>query len=252
MEGISKKNIPSLKKIIFITGTDTGVGKTLFTALLLNHLRENGCHALAMKPFCSGTRADAELLCALQNGELTIDEINPFFFDEPLAPQVAAQKKGRKNISLKQALEKIYAIKKRCEILLVEGSGGVLVPLGESYTVAKLIANLPCAVIVVARNCLGTINHTLMTDNALQHAGVKKCTFILMNAKKPDISAKSNQMTLQKSLDSAAVFSIPFLGIRASTCAAVKKSSKKIKKTLAHICVPDIFTSVLSNDERKD
>ena len=78
-------------RIIFITGTDTGVGKTLLTGLLLHHLRQSGCHALAMKPFCSGSRADAEFLHAVQDGELTLDEINPFFFAEPLAPLVAAR-----------------------------------------------------------------------------------------------------------------------------------------------------------------
>ena len=85
-------------KIIFITGTDTGVGKTLLTALLLHHLRQTGVHALAMKPFCSGGRADVRLLQSLQRGELSDAEMNPFYFAEPIAPFVAA-KKHEKNFA---------------------------------------------------------------------------------------------------------------------------------------------------------
>ena len=81
----------ALAKTIFITGTDTGVGKTVLTGLLLHHLREKGVRALAMKPFCSGSRRDVKLLKALQNSELTDDEINPYYFKEAVAPLVAAR-----------------------------------------------------------------------------------------------------------------------------------------------------------------
>src|SRR5581483_3100804 len=82
-------------RILFITGTDTGVGKTLLTAMLLHHLRVAGRRTLAMKPFCSGGRDDVELLHALQDGELTADEINPFYFSEPTAPLVALRRRHR-------------------------------------------------------------------------------------------------------------------------------------------------------------
>src|SRR4051812_49414340 len=121
-----------MSKIVFITGTDTGVGKTVVTALLLRHLRESGVKALAMKPFCSGGRSDAELLAALQEGEVSLDEVNPFYFSKPLAPWVAVKyEKGRKQVPLKTVLTKIFELKNRCEVLLIEGSGGLLVPLGE-------------------------------------------------------------------------------------------------------------------------
>ncbi|MCX6928449.1 MAG: dethiobiotin synthase [Verrucomicrobia bacterium] len=125
-------------RIIFITGTDTGVGKTLLTGLLLHYLRHSGCHALAMKPFCSGSRADAEFLHAVQENELTLDEINPFFFSEPLAPLVAARKHQR-SICLSSVLRRIRSLASRCQCLLVEGIGGVMVPLGEGFCVADLI-----------------------------------------------------------------------------------------------------------------
>ena len=89
-------------KIIFVTGTDTGVGKTLLTALLLQHLRAHGQSALAIKPFCSGGREDAELLHSLQENELTLDEMNPFHFKKPLAPYLAATRRERPKWSLRQ------------------------------------------------------------------------------------------------------------------------------------------------------
>ena len=99
----------SAKKIIFITGTDTGVGKTLLTALLLHHLRQTGVRALAMKPFCSGGRADVKLLQSLQPGELSDEEMNPFFFKEPIAPLIAAEKNHR-IIRLKEVIDRIKHI----------------------------------------------------------------------------------------------------------------------------------------------
>src|ERR1700722_15876817 len=115
-------------KIIFVTGTDTGVGKTLLTALLLHHLRARGCRALAMKPFCSGGRADVRLLQSLQPGELSDAEMNPFYFKQPIAPLAASLGK-RKKIPLNLVVEKIRAVARKCDVLLVEGSGGLLVPL---------------------------------------------------------------------------------------------------------------------------
>src|SRR5690242_16705462 len=115
-------------RIIFITGTDTGVGKTLLTGLLVCHLRRIGHRALAIKPFCSGSRSDAEILCSAQDGDLKIEEINPFYFSKPVASLVASAK-TRSQISLQKVLSHIEEIALRCETLLIEGSGGLLVPL---------------------------------------------------------------------------------------------------------------------------
>src|SRR5579859_1790852 len=132
------------QKIIFITGTDTGVGKTVLTALLLYHLRlERRGHskALAIKPFCSGSRADVNLLQSFQPGELSDDEANPFYFREAVAPLVALRKSRRK-IALKEVLRRIETVKNKCDCLLIEGSGGLLVPLAETFSVADLIVQL--------------------------------------------------------------------------------------------------------------
>ena len=227
-------NRTGLARIIFITGTDTGVGKTLLTGLLLLHLRQNGCHALAMKPFCSGSRADTTFLHAVQNGDLTIDEITPFFFAEPLAPLVAARKHHR-SIRLPHVLRPIMRVADRCECLLIEGIGGLLVPLGEGFTVRDLIAKLGCEVIVVAPNRLGTINHTTLTVEALQRIEILGLKTVLMSSHEGDYSTLSNSRILAELLAPVPVLPVGFLSGNLLQMEALKKSGNKIKKTLARI-----------------
>lgn len=222
------------QRIIFITGTDTGVGKTLLTGLLLHHLRQNGCHALAMKPFASGSLADTELLCAVQDNELTLEEITPYYFAKPLAP-LAAVRKRCPGFRLADVLKPISRTANRCQCLLIEGIGGVYVPLGQGITVLDLIARLSCEVIVVARNSLGTINHTLLTAAALQHIDMKGLTTVLMDPRKPDLSVAYNLRILADLLAPEPVFSLGFLGPNPLRLRAVKENVKKCKKSLARI-----------------
>ena len=205
----------SAKKIIFVTGTDTGVGKTLLTALLLHHLRQSPGRTLAMKPFCSGGRGDVRLLQSLQPGEISDAEMNPFYFAQPIAPLVAREQK-RKSIRLPDVIRRITAVQKKCDQLLIEGSGGLLVPLGPGYTVADLIVKLDCRVIVVARNRLGTINHTLLTVQVLKANGIKanSIAVVLMGARKPDVSSSTNERTILELLRPIRVLSIPYMGVR--------------------------------------
>ena len=223
-----------LTRIIFITGADTGVGKTLLTGLLLHHLRQSGRYALAMKPFCSGSRADTEFLHAVQDGELTPNEITPFFFAEPLAPLVAARRHDRA-IRLPDVLQQIKRVAIRCQCLLVEGIGGLLVPLAEGFTVRDLIAELQCEVIVVSPNRLGTINHTLLTVEALKTIENKGLKVVLMSHKNQDASAGSNRRVLTELLAPTPVLPVPFLGANSLRTEAVKRSRKKIQKSLARI-----------------
>jgi dethiobiotin synthetase len=219
-----------VRKIVFVTGTDTGVGKTVLTALLLAHLRGRGTDALGMKPFCSGDRGDARLLHHLQKGCLTLDEVNPFYFDKPLAPAAAPKK-----VPIQAVMARIRALAGRCEVLLIEGAGGLLAPLGDNYTARDLIAALNCTTIVVGRNCLGTINHTLLTVEALQNIENEQVAVVLMSVKNPDLSASSNLRMLQKRLGFDAVFSIPYLGFEVPSTRVIKKNVKFMKKVLARL-----------------
>ncbi len=239
-----------MARIIFITGTDTGVGKTVLTALLTRFLRRAGVRALAMKPFCSGSRADARLLREMQEKVLTLDEVNPFYFARPVAPSAAL---GRgKDIRLDTVLAKIHALEKRCDTLLIEGSGGLMVPLGKNYRVLDLIVRLNCQVLVAGRNRLGTINHTLLTLNALEAFGVKNVNVVWMEEKKPDFSARTNVKMVQKMAPKVPIFSLPNLGIGASRGAIIKINAKKMKKTLARIFEDDSFVPVRRVDRTKN
>jgi len=229
-------------RTIFITGTDTGVGKTLLTALLLTHLRTGGCRALALKPFSSGGREDAELLFKLQDGELTLDEINPFHFPEPVAPLIAARLQGRvvglpevlaHNRRIKQRLQSKSAIRNpQSAILLIEGAGGLMVPLGEKYLVLELIKRLGCEVIVVTANKLGALNHALLTTRTLSRAGIHPVKVVLMGQAEPDQSSASNPAMLSELLQPTALISLPFLGPHCSHPDRVRKLHAKVQDSL--------------------
>jgi dethiobiotin synthetase len=211
---------------VFITGTDTGVGKTLLAGLLLCHLRRTGRRALAIKPFCAGGTGDADLLHALQDGELSAREVNPFYFEEPVAPLVAARK-HRRRIGLAEVLREILPAAQRCEWLLIEGAGGLLAPLGEGFTALELIARLRCKVLVAAPNKLGTINHTLLTIRALRVAAVSQLKVVLMSGPHPDPSAESNPRVLAEWLAPTPLFQVPFLGMRCCTIRAVEQNARR-------------------------
>jgi dethiobiotin synthetase len=237
-----------VNKILFVTGTDTDAGKTVLTAMLLAFLRGGG-EALAMKPFCSGPRDDARLLHSLEKGCLTLEDVNPFYFDKPLAPAAAAGP-GRPKVHLASALRKIRLIAGRSDLLVVEGVGGLMTPLGQGYSVRDLIRRLDCKTLVVCCNRLGVINHALLTAEALQVAGIKEFTIVMMGVRKPDISASSNPRMIRQKLPSIPVFCIPYLGNRASTIGAVKKNAKYLKKTLAHLVGDDILRMFFNRTKR--
>jgi dethiobiotin synthetase len=232
--GLACVNATTRPPIVFITGTDTGVGKTLLTALLLLHLRRHGCRALGMKPFCSGDRADVRLLHGVQGGELSVEEVNPFYFEEPLAPLAAARMRHL-SIPLQEVLRRISHLAGRCQRLLIEGAGGILVPLGERYSVADLISKLNCEVIVVSANRLGTINHTLLTVRALQDTGITALKVVLMGQRQPDQSSDSNHPILAELLGRVPVFSVGFLGREVMGIKAIQATEKKVEKILAQI-----------------
>ena len=225
---------PPSEKIIFVTGTDTGVGKTLLTASLLYHWQQQGVEVLAMKPFCSGGRADVDLIQAIQRSPLPDNKINPFYFADPVAPLVAARAL-RQRIDLAEVLRRIRRVEQRCERLIIEGCGGVMVPLGEGYGVSDLIRRLRCRTIVVAGNKLGTLNHTLLTVRGLQSLPECRIKVLLMDGKTPDFSARTNHGILKELLAPVEVLSLPYLGLNASGPGAIKNNHKKIKKVLAQL-----------------
>jgi dethiobiotin synthetase len=218
--------------ITFITGTDTGVGKTVFTAHAVFALRHAGRNALACKPFCSGGREDVEILFRAQGGALLLDQINPFCFSRPLCPLVAARAE-RQQITLPAVVRHVKGLSQSCDELLVEGAGGLLVPLGERYSALDLVKKLRCRVIVVAQNRLGTINHTLLTVDRLLKSGVRCAGVVLMETRVKDLSSASNYAVLKELLGKTPLVRFPCLGRNPASLRALKNNLKKIHKTLA-------------------
>lgn len=156
---------------IFVTATDTGVGKTEVACALLSDARARGLDAVGMKPAQSGVvageRSDAERLRDAADGVEPLEAICPYAFDPPLAPALAARLAGLE-VSFERILDAARALAARHEALVVEGAGGLLVPLTERETFGDLAVALALPVLVVARAGLGTVNHTALTVEALR------------------------------------------------------------------------------------
>ena len=113
------------RQVIFITGTETGVGKTFFAAMLTRHLRNQGQNVVALKPICSGGRHDGIALQEAAGNVLALDQINPWHFRASLAPSLAARRE-RKRVQLAQVVRHVRSIARRFEGVVVEGAGGLL------------------------------------------------------------------------------------------------------------------------------
>jgi len=127
----------------------------------------------------------------------------------------------------------------------VEGVGGVLVPIDDNFSVADLVVSLKCEVLVVARNEVGTLNHTFLTLEALRHRGVRRVKVVLMEQSQPDLSSKTNLSVIRETIVNIRAYTLPYLQGGERFCAEELARCKKIKKTLARIMRPDSFTSVV-------
>ena len=193
---------------LFITGTDTGVGKTVLTALLTRHLRERGINAAALKPICSGGRGDARALRAAMKGVLTLDEINPWHFRAPMAPLLAARREHRR-VKLADVLAHVRTMQKRFDILLVEGAGGLLSPLAGNFDSRDLIAALRAVPMVVCPNRLGAVNQVLLALAALPRSAFCRARIVLMSLSKPDAATNTNAGMLAEFFDAKRIFELP-------------------------------------------
>ncbi len=213
--------VRKLKRIIFITGTDTGAGKTVLTVLLTRFLRERGVNAAALKPVCSGGRSDARVLHAAMDGALSLDEINPWHFRAPIAPLLAARRE-RKRVHLAEVLANVRAMQKRFDMLVVEGAGGLLSPLGNDFNSRDLILALRATPLVVAQDRLGVLNRVLLTMEALPENFRRKTKLVLTPPPKPDASTGANAGLLAEFLGAGKIFTLPRLGKKLPASAALK------------------------------
>ncbi len=162
----------------FVTGTDTGVGKTYVTRLILELLRESGRDAVGYKPVSCGDRDDARILAEVSGG-LEIDEVNPLHFNTPVAPHVAALLENRP-VNTAELIAGYHGLAAKHEQVFVEGAGGWEVPLTADYHISDLAVDLKLPVILIAANRLGALNHILLTVAAIRSRGLE-CAGIYLN-----------------------------------------------------------------------
>jgi dethiobiotin synthetase len=195
-------------RILFVTGTDTGVGKTLFAALLTAHLRSDGLRVAALKPVSSGNRSDARLLRLASANVLTLVETNPWHFRAPLTPMLAARRE-RRRVWRCDVLAHIRRIARRFDVLVVEGAGGLLSPLGEDFDSRDLIVALRALPIIVGPNRLGAINQVLLVLEALPPAFRKEACVVLSCPRRMGLVARTNAELLARRLGASRLHLLP-------------------------------------------
>lgn len=183
---------------IFVSGTDTGIGKTWVSCRLAEAWTAQGMRVGVFKPAESGDGGDAKALIKAARSSLPLDLVRPYAFRQPLAPAMAAELEGKRVrlAGLKRCYQQIEADSDR---VLVEGAGGLLVPYAPGLDGAGIALRLKLPVLLVARAQLGTINHSLLSLEAARRRGLKVLAVILngpTDAKDPSI--RLNAKTIQK------------------------------------------------------
>jgi len=205
-----------VKRGWFITGTDTGVGKTVITAALAAALRAGGVSVGVMKPIATGcvrrreglVSEDAEFLAQAANAPEPLEAISPIRLAEPLAPTVAAARAGI-TLDLVPMWRAWDRLKRAHDVMLVEGIGGALCPVTPKQFVADLAQRFHLPVLVVARPDLGTINHTAMTVEVLRARGLDVAGVVInrYEADTDDVAQLTNPDEVQR------VTGAPVLGL---------------------------------------
>ena len=205
-----------MPKGFFVTGTDTGVGKTIIALALIRALEMSGLRAGAMKPIESGCGREGEVLIpfdgmALKQGahmDEPITLITPCCFESPLAPYPASEIEMKK-VSIPAIKSAFSRLSLNYEAMVVEGIGGLLVPIKKNYAIIDLAADLDLPLIVVTKPGLGTINHTLLTVNYALREGLSVAGVIINYSMPPEnsLAEKTNAQLLEK------ICPVPVLGI---------------------------------------
>ncbi len=211
---------------LFVTGTDTGVGKTMVACALLRALADRGLRVAGMKPVAAGrepdgTFHDVEGLVAAANIAAPREWVNPYAFDPPIAPHIAAARAGVR-IELPRILAAWRELSRLADAVVVEGVGGFRVPLNESEDAADLAAALALPAVLVVGLRLGCLNHALLTAQAVRAAGVALAGWVA-NELAPGMEAlEENVAALDARLGCPRLGRIPFQASPSTRAAAAR------------------------------
>ena len=211
---------------LFVTGTDTGVGKTLIAAALLRRLGGRGARVVGMKPVAAGCAQTAQGLCnedvtALvdaSNVEAPIDLVNPYRFEPAIAPHIAAAQAGV-TISLTHIGDVFAALSAMAQWVIVEGAGGLAVPLNDHQDFADLAGLLELPVLLVVGMRLGCLNHALLTAQAIRGRGLRLSGWVANCLEATMPALEENVRTLHDRLGAPLLGRLPF-GIQDAVLAA--------------------------------
>ena len=201
----------------FITGTDTGVGKTRATITIMAALKDTGFDVVGMKPVASGAQMingklineDAKLIQQQCSHSVSYEAVNPIVFRLPVAPHIAAELEN-KSIDHTQIITNYHTLDSVSDILIMEGIGGWEMPLSEEYTLPDIVGSLNLAVILVVGLRLGCINHAILTAQSIVARGIKLCGWVSNHLDKEYSTPDQTIMALKKRLNCPHIADLPY------------------------------------------
>ncbi len=199
----------------FVTGTDTGVGKTLVSCALLHCFAAQGKRVVGMKPIAAGCNADEQNEDVLQlraagNMAVGYGQINPYLFLQAIAPHIAAQRAGV-IIQFSRIVESYQELAAQADVVIVEGVGGFRVPLNAQQDSADLVQELGLPIILVVGIRLGCLNHALLTVEAITARGLTLAGWVA-NIVEPDMPmCEENIAALQQRIDAPLLGVVPYM-----------------------------------------
>jgi dethiobiotin synthetase len=210
---------------IFVTGTDTEVGKTRISVGLIETLVNQGHRVVGMKPIASGCELTAEglrnedalALIQASNVDLPYEQVNPYAFEPAIAPHIAAEQVGV-NVSIEHIMSHYQVLRTQADAVVVEGAGGWFVPLNKTETMADLAKALNLPVVLVVAIRLGCINHALLTVEAIRASGLSLAGWV---ANQPQKSLESVEIiqTLKQHIAAPCLGEVPMLNTTQSATA---------------------------------
>ena len=204
---------------LFVSGSGTGVGKTLVTAILINEIRRAGKECVALKPVISGfdednpDGSDTALILDALGRDVTrnsVEEISPWRFREPISPDMAAAHEGR-SLYIKEIAHFCRANAEPDSIQIIEGVGGVMVPLTNQETVLDLMVEVGAPVLLIVGSYLGTLSHTLTALQAVQHRGLTVAGIVISESLDNPVALSETQATLLRFTEDIPVIALPRL-----------------------------------------
>ena len=237
------------KKGLFVTGTDTSVGKTIVAAGLVKLARDRGIRCVAVKPIETGCQVregmlypeDGAFLCLAAEGELTLDQCTPLRSSVPASPARAAAMEGRM-LKLSDIEEHVRTIVEDSDLTIVEGAGGLMVPIQERLMMIDLIQRLGYPTLLVGRTRLGTLNHTLLSLEALEKRGITTVGIVLSQTEtNPGPEEDFTPGDMGKLVKEIPVAVLPYLDKE------TRKSPQEIAHTMARVWPSELVRGWLGN-----